>query len=178
VGGAPVVGARCLAKSDPPATLRALCFPFHFLSFDAVRAPGSASSVAHCNPASTPRCRGIVRWFVSTTDEAVGFGVPLVTLRLNFPTRQFLRFRPFLSPFTLSIEHPLRANSCARQLHVFCFPGSSRVARFPPIKQPLALGAEASRSLGAPITRAKNGDRNNVRKSRRTDGLFGEEPRK
>src|SRR6266481_8806980 len=39
----------------------------------------------------------------------------------------------------------LRAHSCARQLRVFCFHGSSRTARFPPRMQPLALGAEASR---------------------------------
>ena len=40
----------------------------------------------------------------------------------------------------------LRASSCARQLRVFCFHGSSRTSRAPPIKQTLALGAEASRS--------------------------------
>jgi hypothetical protein len=39
----------------------------------------------------------------------------------------------------------LRANSCARQLRGFCFPGSSRTAQVPPIKHPLALGAAASR---------------------------------
>ena len=39
----------------------------------------------------------------------------------------------------------LRANSCALQLRLFCFRGSSRTTRFPPIKQSLALGAEASR---------------------------------
>jgi len=39
----------------------------------------------------------------------------------------------------------LRANSCARQLRGFCFPGSSRRAQVPPIKHPLALGAAASR---------------------------------
>jgi len=37
----------------------------------------------------------------------------------------------------------LRANSCVRQLRVFCFPGSSRTAQVPPIKHPLALGAAA-----------------------------------
>src|SRR5260370_24205474 len=44
----------------------------------------------------------------------------------------------------------LRANSCARQLRGFCFPGSSRKAQVPPIKQPLALGAAASRLSDAP----------------------------
>ena len=39
----------------------------------------------------------------------------------------------------------LRANSCVLQLHVFCFPGSSLNLRAPPIKQRLALGAEATR---------------------------------
>src|SRR6266487_4197546 len=39
----------------------------------------------------------------------------------------------------------LRANSCARQLRGFCFPGSSRTTQVPPIKHPLALGAAASR---------------------------------
>jgi Bacterial Ig-like domain (group 2) len=35
------------------------------------------------------------------------------------------------------------ANSCVRQLRGFCFPGSSRRTQVPPIKQPLALEAEA-----------------------------------
>src|SRR6266853_3208677 len=39
----------------------------------------------------------------------------------------------------------LRANSCARQLRGFCFPGSSRTPQVPPTKHPLALGAAASR---------------------------------
>jgi len=38
----------------------------------------------------------------------------------------------------------LQANSCVLQLRVFCFPGSSRTTQVPPIKQPLALEAEAS----------------------------------
>jgi hypothetical protein len=37
----------------------------------------------------------------------------------------------------------LQANSCVRQLRGFCFPGSSRTPQVPPIKQPLALEAEA-----------------------------------
>jgi len=36
----------------------------------------------------------------------------------------------------------LWANSCARRLRGFCFHGSSRTSRAPPIKQPLALGAD------------------------------------
>jgi single-strand DNA-binding protein len=42
----------------------------------------------------------------------------------------------------------LQANSCVRQLRVFCFPGSSLYAiGFPPLKQPLALEAEAFASM-------------------------------
>ena len=40
---------------------------------------------------------------------------------------------------------PLRANSCVLQLRVFCFPGSSPTPWVPPIKQPLASEAEATR---------------------------------
>jgi hypothetical protein len=65
-------------------------------------------------------------------------------------------FVRFLRRFALSsVRHPfsatpflgplLRANSCVLQLRVFCFPGSSRTAWVPPIKQPLALEAEATR---------------------------------
>ena len=37
-----------------------------------------------------------------------------------------------------------RANSCVLQLRGFCFPGSAlNIIGFPPIKQPLALEAEA-----------------------------------
>lgn len=43
------------------------------------------------------------------------------------------------------LGHCFRANSCALQLRVYCFPGSSRTMQAPPIKQTLALGAEASR---------------------------------
>src|SRR5437899_11081902 len=39
----------------------------------------------------------------------------------------------------------LRDNSCVLQLRVFCFLGSSRTSWVPPIKQPLALEAEATR---------------------------------
>jgi len=40
----------------------------------------------------------------------------------------------------------LQANSCVRQLRGFCFPGSAlHTIGFPPIKQPLALEAEATR---------------------------------
>jgi hypothetical protein len=49
----------------------------------------------------------------------------------------------------------LRANSCARQLHGFCYPGSSRTtARVPPRMQPLALEA-AALALGAPENGAR-----------------------
>jgi hypothetical protein len=45
----------------------------------------------------------------------------------------------------------LRANSCVLQLPGLCFPGSAlNSIGFPPIKQPLALEAEASRFLGGP----------------------------
>jgi hypothetical protein len=76
----------------------------------------------------------------------------------GFRSATLLLWRLWLSPqpnelrryiFSLSAAHffwaPLRANSCVRQLRGFCFPGSSRTSLVPPIKQPLALGAAASR---------------------------------
>ena len=52
----------------------------------------------------------------------------------------------------------LRANSCARQLRGFCFPGSSRTTQVPPIKHPLALGAAASRFWVPQKNGAEKGD--------------------
>src|SRR5271166_6465741 len=49
----------------------------------------------------------------------------------------------------------LQANSCVRQLRVFCFPGSAlRTLGFPPIKQPHALEAEAL-AFGCPKKRGR-----------------------
>ncbi len=53
---------------------------------------------------------------------------------------QFSRPPFFCHSFSRAL---LRANSCVRQLRVFCFPGSSRTSQVPPIKQPLALEAAA-----------------------------------
>jgi hypothetical protein len=48
---------------------------------------------------------------------------------------------PFSAPFSWAL---LQVNSCVRQLRVFCFPGSAlNTIGLPPIKQPLALEAEA-----------------------------------
>ena len=96
------------------------------------------------------------------------FCQPAALLRKALPT--FLRFS--LPPLLLSIarfllrplRHPffchsfswalLQANSCVRQLRGFCFPGSAlHTIGFPPIKQPLALDAEAL-AFGCP---RKNG---------------------
>jgi len=56
-------------------------------------------------------------------------------------------------PFSTAhfLEPLLRANSCVQQLRGFCFPGSVPFTiGFPPIKQPLALEAEATRFSVAP----------------------------
>src|SRR5215472_1505486 len=52
----------------------------------------------------------------------------------------------------------LQANSCVRQLRAFCFHGSAlNIIGFPPIKQPLALEAEAL-ALGDQEKWAEKGD--------------------
>src|SRR5258707_2837307 len=63
------------------------------------------------------------------------------------PREKFYRHRAEGKMFLLTFPYIglLRANSCARQLRGFCFPGSSRTTQVPPIKHPLALGAAASR---------------------------------
>ena len=54
----------------------------------------------------------------------------------------------------------LQANSCARQLHGFCFPGFSLRTQVPPIKHPLALGEAASRSWVPQENGAKKKEKN------------------
>src|SRR5260370_2798216 len=68
------------------------------------------------------------------------------SVRLN-AERKISRHRAEGEMFLLTFPYIglLRANSCARQLRGFCFPGSSRTTQVPPIKHPLALGAAASR---------------------------------
>ncbi len=83
--------------------------------------------------------------------------------RLDVPqSRSSSRFFLSLVGHSFSAAHfleaLLRANSCALQLRGFCFHGSSRIARVPPIKQPLALGAEASRFWVPQENGAEKGD--------------------
>jgi hypothetical protein len=78
--------------------------------------------------------------------DATGFFCSALPAHLSRPiphrSSQFSRPPFFCHSFSRAL---LRANSCVLQLRVFCFPGSSLNRWVPPIKQPLALEAAATR---------------------------------
>jgi hypothetical protein len=112
------------------------------------------AAVTHFEPPSTVGAATRIEHRCGTFDDrdAVGFfcsGLPAQIIRpIAHRSSQFSRPTVFCRSFFWAL---LRANPCVRQLRGFCFPGSVPFTiGFPPIKQPLALEAEATRFWVAP----------------------------
>jgi hypothetical protein len=106
-----------------------------------------AERISHSHPALTVAGATRIQHHCGTfgdRDATVCSALPAHMSRpIPHRSSQFSRPPFFCHSFSRAL---LRANSCVLQLRVFCFPGSAlNSIGFPPIKQPLALEAEATR---------------------------------